>query len=273
MCGLQGWKQKKPLAINWQTNYRVKQSQLRYLNLRNIKLYKKPKALDLILSKHTHLIHLDLSGNYLGELVDLSNLTQLRYLDLGKTLLGGMNAEILEELLLNISNLTQLQDLNLGKNFLGEKLKYLNLRNLTQLHSLDLSWNYLGRMKLEQFKEFGLSSLIQLHSLNLSDNYLDNNIELLGLSNLTQLHDLDISCNNLNTALDENPQALYIILSNLTQLHSLNLRGNCLGKKIELLGLSKLTKLRHLDLSDNYLDESQKKKLISLLPSSCEILF
>lgn len=183
------------------------------------------------LCKLRQLRSLNLSGNELTSLPDLSQLSQLDSLDLSRNKLL-----LLPEW---VGQLTQLQSLILSSNQLSELP--VRVSQLRQLGVLSLANN--------QFAVIPecLLLLPHLNSLNLSGNHLSALPEWLG--QLRHVHTLDISHNDLPN--------VPVTLSQLKRIQSLELSYNNLTELPAEFGA--LTELLNLDLSRN--------KLSSLPPS------
>jgi internalin A len=248
--------------------------------------FKDIKALDFKSKKLTDIAGLELCadleelnlyGNYLTDISQLSNLRKLRVLDLSFD-----KVENLEPL----SNLPSLEELNLYGNKVTDitpllklsKLKKLNLSNnniidftpVSQMTSLtDLKLGY-GKM----FKPPSFSNLKDLKVLNLAYNDIfnadfiadlspsledlelwGNNIKSInGISRLTNLKKLGLHDNNLS---DIN------FLKDITWLEELNISSN--KKLVDLTPLAGLTGLKKLNISELYIDDlSCLKGLVNL---------
>ncbi len=192
----------------------------------------------------TALTELDLSYNEISQTKGLDALTALTELDLS----GNRISEIKK-----LGPLTALTGLNLSYNQISE---IKNLDALTALTGLDLSFNQISEIK-------NLNTLSALTELYLSENKVS---EIKNLDALTALTKLDLSFNQISevknldalTALMElqisdNEISEVKNLDALTNMTELWLSGNKItslsGLTIELL--SKLEKLKFIDLSDN----------------------
>jgi len=173
-----------------------------------------------------------LSGNNLiGEIPNLSNLTQLRTLILSNNQLSGTIPDI--------STLTQLSMLILSNNQLSGVIPVLS--NLAQLRTLVLSNNRLSGTIPD------ISALIRLKMVSLKQNQFSGIIP--NISNLTRLKVLSLEENQFNgeiSHLVDLKQLIYLNLSNnqlsgvipdlttLSQLQTLSLFGNNLCRNLNI---------------------------------------
>jgi Ran GTPase-activating protein (RanGAP) involved in mRNA processing and transport len=193
----------------------------------------------------------------------ISEMPQLTTIDLYNNLTGYCSDALATTLL----HLPQLTKLNLGSNYLklSEKSIIDAIGTLTKLEWLNLGQNNFGSDSGILLHNM-LSSLTQLKSLILDSIYLSNtNFTSLihALNNLPKLESFNIRSNGLNNAL---PTALY----NLSQLTNLNIAYTyCKSKSntAELLVpvLSKMTKLKSLNLSGNHIKSIGMPGLIPAL--------
>ena len=157
-----------------------------------------------------------------------------------------------------LSRLTQLTHLGLRGNGIsaaGARPLVAALAHHTRLTDLDLSKNHLGEASAEPLAE-AISHTALRHSLkrlNLARNGLGGaGLTRLGLSlqglNLLQL---DLSWNSIDSLEG---------LSHLTCLTHLNLSENCVDARISDDIFRPLAKLRHLDLSDNRIAQAPDRR-------------
>ena len=196
------------------------------------------------LSNLTNLRWLDLSDNAISDISPLAGLTNLRNLDLSDNaisdispLAGLTNLEYYLGLSGNaisdispLSNLTNLRWLTLFDNAISD---ISLLSNLTNLRWLELSDNAISDISV-------LAGLTNLWSLDLSGNNISDISVLLGLTNLTNLLLFD------NAISDVSP------LAGLTNLTQLGLSDNAISDVSPLAGLTNLTNLL---LSDNAISD------------------
>ena len=186
-----------------------------------------------------NLTSLDLTGNEIIDIGDLSGLKNLKTLTLSENKIDKISG------LSGLSNLTQL-DLNYNEieeiSGLSElsNLEYLNLDNnkiieVSNLSGLkNLKGLYLSENKIDKIS--GLSELKNLEYLDLTGN---EKIDISDLSGLKNLSSLDLSCNKIRDISD---------LSGLKNLSSLDLSCN---KIRDISALSGLKNLRNLNLMNN----------------------
>jgi len=132
-------------------------SQLRMLSLRNTNL-------DVVSELPNSLQSLKIANNPLLE-VDLSNLSQLKFLEISSCQLPDID----------VSSLHQLISLNLNNNALTQ----ISLEGLTTLKALDLRRNRLSSLRINH--------LVNLEILNINYNQI-HYIDLIGLDNLQFFH-------------------------------------------------------------------------------------
>ena len=190
-----------------------------------------------------NLTSLDLTGNEIIDIGDLSGLKNLKTLTLSENKIDKISG------LSGLSNLTQL-DLNYNEieeiSGLSElsNLEYLNLDNnkiieVSNLSGLkNLKGLYLSENKIDKIS--GLSELKNLEYLDLTGN---EKIDISDLSGLKNLSSLDLSCNKIRDI---------SALSGLKNLRNLNLMNNEIR---DISALSGLKNLRDLSLSTNKIRE------------------
>lgn len=161
--------------------------------------------------------------NLIGDLPDLSVLTNLKLLRLSSNQLSGTIPDL--------SALTNLQTLHLSNNWFTGGIP--DLSALTSLQGLYLDRNYLSGAIPD------LSALTNLEVLDLHTNLLNGSIP--NLSALTNLRYLSLYSNQLTGSLPD--------LSALTNLQSFDLYSNQLSGGIP--DLSALTNLEYLSLGSN----------------------
>ncbi|CAO5680857.1 MAG: hypothetical protein HEEMFOPI_01401 [Holosporales bacterium] len=230
-------------------------------------------ALSQSLKNLTNLIYFDLSGeNFIGSDSDygtiilgqsLKNLVKLKHLDLSGNLIGYLSDE--------------------GTNVIGQALE-----NLTNLMFLNISWNYMGYNSEESILSIA-KSLSILKNLNLfcllpcRYNFKNKNIIIINQAlnhtlspqiktYLYTIKDVEIFCQNLSPSIENidltanmfQPDVLTMTflmncLASLKYLTILNLSKNMIGfqddKVTMAFGhlLKNLTKLKTLNISDNYM--------------------
>ncbi|KAL8239821.1 hypothetical protein R6Q59_016388 [Mikania micrantha] len=129
--------------------------------------------------------------------------------------------------------------------------------NFKELRRLDLSWNYIGNMFVSSGLE-RLSELKRLENLNLGYNFIETNI-FPSLSELTSLKILNLTSVNVNVYdMTSPPHDLseFRISENLEVLDLT--RNGCYGT-LQMQGSQetyKLSRLKSLNLADNYFNES-----------------
>ena len=208
-----------------------------------------------------NLTSLDLTGNEIIDIGDLSGLKNLKTLTLSENKIDKISG------LSGLSNLTQL-DLNYNEieeiSGLSElsNLEYLNLDNnkiieVSNLSGLkNLKGLYLSENKIDKIS--GLSELKNLEYLDLTGN---EKIDISDLSGLKNLSSLDLSCNKIrdisalsglknlrNLNLMNNEIRDISALSGLKNLSNLSLGCN---KIIEINSLSEIKNLEYLNLENN----------------------
>ena len=208
-----------------------------------------------------NLTSLDLTGNEIIDIGDLSGLKNLKTLTLSENKIDKISG------LSGLSNLTQL-DLNYNEieeiSGLSElsNLEYLNLDNnkiieVSNLSGLkNLKGLYLSENKIDKIS--GLSELKNLEYLDLTGN---EKIDISDLSGLKNLSSLDLSCNRIrdisalsglknlrNLNLMNNEIRDISALSGLKNLSNLSLGCN---KIIEINSLSEIKNLEYLNLENN----------------------
>ncbi|ODV64081.1 leucine-rich repeat domain-containing protein [Ascoidea rubescens DSM 1968] len=159
-----------------------------------------------------------MSRNRITKINNLSNLTDLKVLNLSQNRISKINK--------NLSNLINLTDLNLSRNLIN------NIENLDHLYNLihlNLSYNDITEIK-------NLNNLTNLTYLDLKENKIELINNLNGLTNLTHL---DLKNNII--------ERIYHI-SDLINLKYLDLGDNKI-KSIE--NLDSLNNLTYLNLSEN----------------------
>lgn len=228
-----------------------------------VKLSKLPASVD----KLSNLQHLDLHNNSIQNLPgDFAKLSNLKHLDLGWNQLEGFPKEIL--------SLTKLEYLNLALNNVVEIPEEIG--KLSALKYLDASGNFFVNYKMKiKVIPATLGNCIYLESLILRDNVIEElpseignlkQLEILdlkdnllsslpsSLASLTSLKHLDLKANEL-VSLPEN-------FANLTKLQHLNLAFNFNLNAADLSGkVGKMKWLRHVDITDCYLEEALVNEL------------
>ncbi|XP_053688983.1 leucine-rich repeat-containing protein 40-like [Sabethes cyaneus] len=175
---------------------------------------------------------------------ELTKTRSVRDLDLHGNLLQNFDANILMQL-------NNLQSLNLSYNLLEEDV-LTNIHN-SQLKSIDVTYNNLSFVtvppSVEQFLAvrnklylITVPSGNRLSKLVLSMNKFEN---LDNFRSMKLLTDLDLSCNQIRS-LD------FQTLTTLKSLEYLNLANNYINT---ISGAPNLPKLKHIDLSNNWLVE------------------
>ncbi|KAL7170778.1 hypothetical protein ACSBR2_035618 [Camellia fascicularis] len=196
----------------------------------------------------------------------LSNLWKLEILDLGFEKLSALRKletlnlecnEFNDSILPSLSALRSLKMLDLHANKIGGLLPAHELAYFENLERLDLSENQLNGIQGCE----SLSRLEKLQTLYLGQNNFNKSV-ILCLSSLTSLKSLSLPGNNLG---DPFPAQELTVLENLeildlsfNELSSLTMQDS----KI----LSKLSKMRHLDLSANRFDKNVLR-ILGALPS------
>ncbi|KHN19731.1 Probably inactive leucine-rich repeat receptor-like protein kinase [Glycine soja] len=202
--------------------------------------------------------YLNLSWNSFqgrGTLEFLSSLSNLRYLDLSYSDFGG-------KIPTQFGSLSNLKYLDLAWNSLEGSIPR-QIGNLSQLQHLDLRFNsFEGNIPSQ------IGNLSQLQHLDLSDNSLEGNIPSQ-IGNLSQLQHLDLSMNQINGTLPDlsifsSLRGLYLEGNKLNgeipkdikfppQLERLDMQSNSLKGVLTDYHFANMSKLDHLDLSDNSL--------------------
>ncbi|KAI3414476.1 uncharacterized protein J3R85_016222 [Psidium guajava] len=195
-----------------------------------------------IFENMTSLRYLDLSSNLFNSSITwrFDNLRGLVYLNLEDNLLQSIEGGLFSFL----RNKPYLESLSLGYNELHEEIFSVegNSSGLIgkNLETLGISGNFLRGAFPDR-----LAHLENLTMLDLSYNQLTGNIpEALG--RLQVLSVLDLSNNLLNGTIPRS-------LGQLQDLQYLDLSANSLRGTLSEIHFSKLSKLRHLYISDNYL--------------------
>ncbi|KAK9110824.1 hypothetical protein Sjap_018884 [Stephania japonica] len=136
----------------------------------------------------TKLTYLDLSLNsFSGAMPDLSNLVDLRFLNLNKT---GISGEFPWE---SLEKLSSLEFLSVGDNPLLLRSKFpTEVVNLNKLY-----WLYLSNCSLEGQIPKEIGNLTELSNLELSSNYLSGEIPET-IAKLTKLRQLELYSNELS---------------------------------------------------------------------------
>ncbi|CAL2241522.1 unnamed protein product [Prunus armeniaca] len=189
----------------------------------------------------TNLVYLDLSFNSFTNVENLNwlpLLLSLRYLDLSFANLS--NVFDWPEAVNKLPELTNLslQSCDLPSPILST-LSYIN--SSKSLASVDVSFNHLSTSSVFLWLSNYNTSLVHL---DLSNNLLAGSIpDVFG--NMSSLAHLDLSFNQLEGSLQD--------LTNLSSLELLYLHDNQLSGVLSGTHLSKLSKLRNLDLSSNSL--------------------
>lgn len=204
----------------------------------------------------SNLEELDLFKNrgFLGVL-DLTEFTSLKNLNLGKMLLSGLNIDGLTAIehldvsytnvqQLNVSALANLKYLNTS----WSELLALDVSNLSQLEEL--------RCQFGALQSLNISGCTNLKKVNTMSTYVTN----LDASNLPQLEDLDVGASELamlNITGSNNLQSLKCDYTQLAQLDASNLHNltylSCAGGLITDLNISGSHEIEHLDVSNNKL--------------------
>ncbi|KAJ4706240.1 Leucine-rich repeat receptor protein kinase [Melia azedarach] len=189
---------------------------------------------DSAFSNMTSLLHLYLSFNQItGISKSFGNFSCLRTLDLYNNNLTGQ----LPDLFFNLSGRVKksLESLDLYGNMLSGSLP--DITEFSSLRELDISLNELDGSFPEKF---GQSS--PLVSLLLNSNQLWGSLPDLSVFPL--LRSLDVSYNLLNGTVNKG-------LGQLSMLERLDLSSNSLQGTITEVHMSSLSKLKHLEFSDN----------------------
>ncbi|KAK9029628.1 hypothetical protein V6N11_026736 [Hibiscus sabdariffa] len=144
----------------------------------------------------------------------------------------------------------ELKSLNLAQNHMAGFMDNEGIGKLSsalrKLEMLDLSFNYLNDSILSSLSE--LSSLKSLHLWrNRFTGSDDSNVGFKWLSRLGHLETLDLSWNHLKNN-------ILLHVGHLSSLKSLNLGGNQLKGSVTIKELSRMRKLRSLDLSLNEIE-------------------
>jgi Leucine-rich repeat (LRR) protein len=202
------------------------------------------------ITSFTNLEYLNCNGNQMLSSLNVSGLTNLRYLTCFNCSLSS----------LNVSGLTNLKYLNCLSNY----LQSLNLNGLTNLQTLNCSVNGMPSLNL--------NGLTNLQTLNCSI----NGISTLNLSGLTNLTNLDCG-GNLLTSLDVSSLHNLLILSyHNNQLPSVDFSGitnlqqlNCSSNQIASLDVSNLISLEQLNCSSNLLTSLDVSSMTSMQQLNC----
>lgn len=156
----------------------------------------------------------------------------------------------------SIGNLIHLEEINLSRNSLMELPN--ELYNLINLKKIDLSSN--DEILLIDEPIGRLKNLIEL---NLNGSRIESLPNSIG--DLQNLEELDLSyIENLDTHF---PNSFW----KLNKLKKLYMNG--LGIERLPKNIKNLASLTYIDLSDNPISISEQKKIRSLLPQSCEVIF
>ncbi|KAH7834455.1 hypothetical protein Vadar_016189 [Vaccinium darrowii] len=177
---------------------------------------------------------------------DLSNCTNLKYLDLGLNSFTGKVPDL--------SFLTQLKYLNLNQSGFSGQFPWKSLENLTQLEFLSIGDNPFDRNPFP-LEVLNLDKLYRLYLANCS---IEGEIPE-GIGNLTLLQNLEIQYNFLFGEIPEG-------ITKLKNLWQLELYNNSLSGKLPV-GFGNLTNLINFDASTNKLegDLSEIKHLVNLV--------
>lgn len=177
---------------------------------------------------------------------DLSNCTNLKYLDLGLNSFTGKVPDL--------SSLTQLKYLNLNQSGFSGQFPWKSLENLTQLEFLSIGDNPFDRNPFP-LEVLNLDKLYRLYLANCS---IEGEIPE-GIGNLTLLQNLEIHYNFLFGEIPEG-------ITKLKNLWQLELYNNSLSGKLPV-GFGNLTNLINFDASTNKLegDLSEIKHLVNLV--------
>lgn len=179
------------------------------------------------LSNCSNLKYLDLGKNFFsGEVPDLSSLTKLEFLNLN---LSGFSGRFPWK---SIKNLTGLAVLSVGDNMFEKTPFPLEILNLKKLYSV-----YMSNCSIEGRIPEEIGNLSLLQSLEISDSYLIGEIPV-GIAKLTNLRMLELYYNDLSGILP-------VGLSNLVNLEQFDISTNSLeGDLLELRNLSRLESLQ-----------------------------
>ena len=156
-----------------------------------------------------------------------------------------------------------LQELNLCENNLTDQNVIViaqGLKHLHELKSLSLCKNSIEGSSLQSLVEM-LVSHVTFSSLDLSYNHLklDNDGDgIKALGSLLNLHELKIEGSGVNTK-----ELVNVLVSNEIRLHSLHITANSSTGFRSLLPIAQLHSLHHLDVSERFEVEIERKSFES----------
>ncbi|RWR74155.1 putative LRR receptor-like serine/threonine-protein kinase [Cinnamomum micranthum f. kanehirae] len=188
---------------------------------------------------------LSLWGNELkGNLPVFSEMQRLRELDLSS---NNLSAGI--DSLQGLCELKNIQDLDLSFNNLdGRAFPLLCLSNLSKLETLSLRGNDLGSYSSALT---GICELTTLRFLDLIRNRLNDNSIPKCLGNLSLLEQLHLRDNELKSLFKLTGTIPSPIFQNLTKLRIISASDNQFNDSISFSTFANLSKLVHIDLSNN----------------------
>lgn len=193
------------------------------------------KSFDII-SRLTALQKLNLTGNHLFYLPDITKLTALKELILEDNELD--RSELIE----SIGDLRSLRKLSLKRNYLSNLPK--GFEDLTSLEKLDLSFN-----QFEILPE-SVTKLTKLKKINLESNKLWEIPE--SINKLIKLEELNLKANNFTEHLE--------LIENLESLQKLNMERNFLMQEFKIGDFLKL-RLEH-NIISIYIKEEKYQEII-----------
>lgn len=196
-----------------------------------------------VLRQLTKLESLSFTGGLDYDYAFLSNMKQLKHLDIGRyqvtsNYFGSQGRDFT-----GIKDLTNLETLSLY----GNGIQSLEgIESLKNLKTLNLQYNMITEEHLNH-----LSALTKLEALNLANNQIKDSIE--PLSSVSGLKYLDLS---YNSKFDD-----FAPLNQLESLETLIVKGSSIE---EMNAISNLSALKHLDLSDNRIESLDLSGLTGL---------
>ncbi|XP_040987488.1 receptor like protein 21-like isoform X11 [Juglans microcarpa x Juglans regia] len=217
-----------------------------------------------LLEPFKELRSLDLSCNAIDGCIPdegfekLSTLRNLEILNLGRNFFDD------NSILQSLGAITSLKTLNLTENKLEGYFPAQELVTLRDLNTLDISWNrYNGTLPNQGFER--LAVLRNLETLILDWNWFGYMSTIPSLSNLTSLMTLSLSWNNIRFDEGVNVEGgSFKRLAVLRNLKTLNLEWNHFDDSI-IPSLSGLTSLTTLSLAGNKIQGGEGSKMLSRL--------
>jgi len=209
-----------------------------------------------------HLCRIKLQAAGISKIAEMSNITNLRILNISSNY---FTDDAAESIACFLSQNCKLEELYLFRNKFRATgaIKIVEMSNITNLKILNISSNYITDDAAESIAHF-LSQNCKLEELDLSFNKLQATgaIKIAEMSNITNLRKLNISDNDIT---DDAAESIACFLSQNCKLKHLDLSNNELqaAGAIKIMELSNAENLNYFDISNNSItDQAAHDKVV-----------